>query len=128
MSDYKYSIEAKNVNKVFYKKSRQVKAVIDFNIKITHFGAEAVYTGSEFQLEKNRNWHWMWSTFYFNKKHNGYISALIKIFPKFFSSLFKFIFYFIFLKKYKSEIHKHRLLGIINSVLLKKSWYRPSLN
>ena len=34
MSDYKYSIEAKNVNKVFYKKSRQVKALIDFNIKI----------------------------------------------------------------------------------------------
>ncbi len=34
MSDYKYSIEAKNVNKVFFKKSRQVKALIDFNIKI----------------------------------------------------------------------------------------------
>ena len=34
MSDYKYSIEAKNVNKVFYKKSRQVKALVDFNIKI----------------------------------------------------------------------------------------------
>ncbi len=34
MSDYKYSIEAKNVNKVFYKKSRQVKALTDFNIKI----------------------------------------------------------------------------------------------
>ena len=34
MSDYKYSIEAKNVNKVFYKKSRQVKALINFNIKI----------------------------------------------------------------------------------------------
>ena len=34
MSDYKYSIEAKNVNKVFYKKSQQVKALIDFSIKI----------------------------------------------------------------------------------------------
>ena len=34
MSDYKYSIEAKNVNKTFYKKSQQVKALIDFNIKI----------------------------------------------------------------------------------------------
>ena len=34
MSDYKYSIEAKNVNKFFYKKSQQVKALIDFNIKI----------------------------------------------------------------------------------------------
>ena len=34
MSDYKYSIEAKNVNKFFYKKSQQVKALIDFSIKI----------------------------------------------------------------------------------------------
>ena len=37
MSDYKYSIEAKNVNKIFYKKSQQVKALIDFNIKIEKF-------------------------------------------------------------------------------------------
>ncbi|MDC3156215.1 ABC transporter ATP-binding protein [Pelagibacteraceae bacterium] len=34
MSDYKYSIEAKNVNKVFYKKSKRVNALIDFNINI----------------------------------------------------------------------------------------------
>ena len=34
MSDYKYSIEAKNVNKIFYKKSIKIKALIDFNIQI----------------------------------------------------------------------------------------------
>ena len=34
MSEYKYSIEAKNVNKVFYKKSSAVDALIDFSIKI----------------------------------------------------------------------------------------------
>ena len=34
MSDYKYSIEAKNVNKVFYKKYQKVDALIDFNLKI----------------------------------------------------------------------------------------------
>ena len=34
MSDYKYSIEAKNVNKTFYKKSKEVKALTDFNINI----------------------------------------------------------------------------------------------
>jgi len=34
MSDYKYSIEAKNVNKVFYKKSKKVNALIDFSIKL----------------------------------------------------------------------------------------------
>ena len=34
MSDYKYSIEAKNVNKVYYKKSQKVNALIDFSIKL----------------------------------------------------------------------------------------------
>ena len=34
MSDYKYSIEAKNVNKIFYKKSQKVNALIDFSIKL----------------------------------------------------------------------------------------------
>ena len=34
MSEYKYSIEAKNVNKIFYKKSKQIPALIDFSINI----------------------------------------------------------------------------------------------
>ena len=27
------------------------------------------------QLEYLRNWHWMWSKFYFNKKHHGFFQA-----------------------------------------------------
>ena len=34
MSDYKYSIEAKKVNKTFLKKNQEVKALIDFDISI----------------------------------------------------------------------------------------------
>tara|TARA_Y100001970_G_scaffold241607_1_gene305310 strand:+ start:289 stop:1212 length:924 start_codon:yes stop_codon:yes gene_type:complete len=34
MSDYNYSIEAKDVNKIFYKKSKQIEALTDFNINI----------------------------------------------------------------------------------------------
>ena len=34
MSDYKYSIEAKNVNKTFLKKTQKVEALIDFSITI----------------------------------------------------------------------------------------------
>ena len=37
MSDYKYSIEAKNVNKIFYKNSRKVSALINFDIKIINY-------------------------------------------------------------------------------------------
>ncbi len=34
MSDYKYSIDAKNVNKIFYKKSKGIKALTNFDIQI----------------------------------------------------------------------------------------------
>ncbi len=34
MSDYKYSIEAKNVNKNFFKKTKEIKALINFDIQI----------------------------------------------------------------------------------------------
>ena len=34
MSDYNYSIEAKDVNKVFYKKTNEIKALTDFSILI----------------------------------------------------------------------------------------------
>ena len=105
-----------------------VKIFIDPSIKVEHFGGTSHASKINKPMELSRNWHWMWSSFYFNKKHYGYLFALIKIFPKFFSSLFKFIFYLIIFKKNKSDIYKHRLLGIINSVLLKKSWYRPFVN
>ena len=105
-----------------------VKIFIDPSIKVEHFGGTSHTSEINKPMELSRNWHWMWSSFYFNKKHYGYLFALIKIFPKFFSSLFKFIFYLIIFKKNKSDIYKYRLLGIINSVLLKKSWYRPFLN
>jgi len=105
-----------------------IKIFIDPSIKVEHFGGSSHVSEINKSMELSRNWHWMWSSFYFNKKHYGYLSALIKIFPKFFSSLFKFIFYLIIFKKDKSDIYKHRLLGIINSVLLKKSWYRPFVN
>ena len=104
------------------------KIFIDPSIKVEHFGGSSHVSEINKPMELSRNWHWMWSSFYFNKKHYGYLFALIKIFPKFFSSLFKFIFYLIIFKKNKSDIYKYRLLGIINSVLLKKSWYRPSVN
>jgi len=105
-----------------------IKIFIDPSIKVEHFGGTSHISEISEPMELSRNWHWMWSSFYFNKKHYGYLFALIKIFPKFFSSLFKFIFYLIIFKKNKSDIYKYRLLGIINSVLLKKSWYRPFLN
>ena len=108
-------------------KKNNSKIFIDPTIKVSHLGGKSHNLEIEKPMELSRNWHWMWSTFYFHKKHYGYLTAMIKILPKLTSSLIKFIIFLITFQKYKSEIYKHRLSGIINSVLLKKSWYRPKL-
>ena len=108
-------------------KNNNSKIFIDPSIKVDHLGGASHNLEIEKPMELSRNWHWMWSTFYFHKKHYGYLTAVIKILPKLSSSLIKFIIFFITFQKYKSEIYKHRLSGIINSVLLRKSWYRPKI-
>ena len=108
-------------------KENNSKIFIDPTIKVSHLGGTSHNSEIEKPMELSRNWHWMWSTFYFYKKHYGYLIAMIKILPKLLSSLIKYVIFLITFQKYKSEIYKHRLSGIINSVLLKKSWYRPKL-
>ena len=108
-------------------KKNNSKIFIDPTIEVNHLGGTSHNSEIEKPMELSRNWHWMWSTFYFHKKHYGYLSAIIKILPKLFSSFFKFIIFFITFQKSKSEIYKHRLSGIINSILLRKSSFRPKL-
>ena len=104
------------------------KIYLDQNIIIKHEGASSVEKTNNFELEKNRNWHWMWSTFYFHKKYKGFFLALIIILPKLLSSLIKTVFYWITLNKDKRNIYYCRLSGILNSIIGKKSWYRPPLD
>jgi len=75
-------------------------------------------------LEYLRNWHWMWSKFYFNKKHYGFFSAILKTFYNLISSCFKFFIYSMIFNSHKKKIYKMRLCGIYSSILGKKSTYR----
>ena len=98
------------------------------NIIISHDGASSVEKINFIEYEKNRNWHWMWSTFYFHKKHKNFTFALIMILPKLISSIFKSVYYQLIFKKDYRDIYRSRINGILNSILGKKSWYRPSLD
>ena len=109
-------------------KNEKGKIYVCENILINHEGANSVKKENQFELEKNRNWHWMWSTFYYHKKHSGFLFALILIFPKFLTSLIRACYYLIIFSKQKRDIYFHRMNGLLNSILGKKSWYRPSLD
>lgn len=101
--------------------------ILKVNIPVMHIGAASHGDRANLEMEKSRNWHWMWSKFYYNKKHHGYLSGLISTLPSFLSSLIKFLFYSFAKNKIKKNIYKMRFLGLLCSYLLKKSSYRPNL-
>ena len=109
-------------------KKNKGKIYLDKQIYIKHDGASSVNKTNKLDLEKTRNWHWMWSTFYYHKKYNGFLLALIIISPKLFSAIFKTLFYFIIINNKKREIYFCRLSGLLNSIIGKKAWYRPSID
>ena len=109
-------------------KNMNGKIYLDNNIIIKHDGASSVEKSNFLELEKNRNWHWMWSTFYFHKKYKGFLFAFIIISPKLLSALINTIFYQLIFNSSKRDIYFCRLSGILNSILGKKSWYRPKLD
>ena len=107
-------------------KARKEKIFISKNAKIKHYGGKSVDFKKDLEIEILRNWHWMWSKFYFKKKYNGFVYALISsLFPLLTTSL-KSIFFLIINKK-KSKIYSNRLSGLFNSILGNKSFKRPEI-
>jgi N-acetylglucosaminyl-diphospho-decaprenol L-rhamnosyltransferase len=97
------------------------------NSKISHSGSKAVDFKFKNEVELSRNWHWVWSKFYFNKKNFGYFKALKECSLIYLSELIKFTFYLIIGNKFKRKIYYNRASGFYNSLLAKSSWYRPNL-
>ena len=95
--------------------------------KINHIGASGVDKKYSEQIELSRNWHWIWSKFYFNKKHYGFLKAFIDGLPVFLTAILKVLFYSLINHK-KKAIYLHRALGFLNALLGKKSYYRPKID
>lgn len=78
------------------------------------------------QILINKNWHFMWSKFYFYRKLYGYLISILITSPYLVWALIKTIQYINNPKK--SEIYKARISGLINGYFLKKAWFRPNLD
>ena len=91
-------------------------------------GSFAVDKNLEIESLKLRNWHYMWSLFYYNKKNYGYIYALNKSLGRFFRSVIRIIYYLIKFDKKGVITYTYRFLGLVNSILLRKSYFRINLN
>ena len=97
------------------------------SLKIKHLGFKSSNLDvQEFKSdsEKLRNWHWMWSQFYYYKKNYGYFAALTRSVGKLLKSVFKIFIYQIIFDQQNKNKYIYRFLGLVNSMLGCKSYYR----
>ena len=123
--DENFFLYLENIDLCIRQRKNNQKIYILKNSKIKHLGSYSTKQDLSNNLEYFRNWHWMWSKFYFNRKHFGYLIAIAKISNHLMSSILKYIFYTITNNKHKKNIYKMRYLGLYNSIIGKKSFLRP---
>ena len=104
-------------------KEKEQKIFVNKEAKIIHL--EAKSTDIKFEFEKCRNWHWMWSKIYFNKKYSSKIIVTLKFLPKLLLIFLKLIFYLLMINKNKTIIYYYRMSGMFNGLIGKTSWFRP---
>ena len=95
--------------------------------KIKHDGAKTLDIKYKDQVEFTRNWHWVWSKFYFNKKNYGFGKALKETILIYLSAIIKFLYYSIVRDSYNKKKYFNRASGFFNAFLGKSSWHRPDL-
>ena len=97
------------------------------DLKLKHLGFKSSIGKNENEaklIKKMKEWHWMWSSFYFYKKNYGYMNALFKMSGKFIKSFFKLIYFSLTFQKQKREKYFYRFLGIFNSMIGNPSSFR----
>tara|TARA_Y100000992_G_scaffold26658_1_gene15072 strand:+ start:2574 stop:3410 length:837 start_codon:yes stop_codon:yes gene_type:complete len=102
----------------------QGENIIEINVELQHLGGQS-HGQYDLEMENSRNWHWMWSKFYYYRKHHNYMYSFFKTLPNFVSSIIKYLNYMLIGNQNKSNQYKMRFLGLYNSYMLKKSFYRP---
>jgi N-acetylglucosaminyl-diphospho-decaprenol L-rhamnosyltransferase len=125
--DHNFFIYLEEIDLCKRLKKKNKKIYLDKSIKVQHLGGSSHNDLINFEMELSRNWHWMWSTFYYNKKHYGYLNSLVKVSGKFFSSIIKIIFFTLIFNKKKRKIYFQRFSGLLHSIIGNKSWYRPKI-
>ena len=96
-------------------------------LRVHHLGFKSSLNDNHVEnLNTNnlREWHFMWSSFYFYKKNFSYIYALRKLSGKFLRSFLRLIFYSITYQKDKRNKYLYRFLGLFNSIMGRPSKFR----
>jgi GT2 family glycosyltransferase len=114
-------------NDLFYRCLKENKKILLLNkTYIQHKNN----TGSDKEYNEDikyiRDWHLMWSKFYYYKKNFSYIRGVHETYKSFISAFLKTLYYF-YLNKKKYKKYYNRFSGLLNSYMGKKSWKRPDI-
>ncbi len=123
--DENFFLYLENTDLCLRQRKKNEKIFIIKSSEINHIGSYSTKLDKSNNLEYIRNWHWMWSKFYFNRKHFGYVSALFKTSSNLISSSLKYLFYTLTFNKHNKIIYKMRFHGLFSSMTGKKSFLRP---
>ena len=124
--DEKFFLYLENTDLCLRQKKLKEKIYVFKNSKIKHLGSYSTKQDLSKNLEYLRNWHWMWSKFYYNKKHFGYLTAIVKTLHNLISAILKYFLYTLLFNKHKKKVYKMRFLGLLNSMIGNKSYLRPN--
>ena len=105
-------------------KNSNGKIFVVKNSKVQHFAKQA--SENTLNIELCRNWHWMWSLFYYNYKHFGVLIAYRITIVKFISSIIKLFTSLVLFNKKNFLVHYYRLSGLLNAFFKKPAWLRPN--
>ena len=74
-------------------------------------------------IDDIRNWHLMWSKFYYYKKNFSFLRGILETYKSFISSLIKTIYFYLINKK-EFKKYYNRFSGLLNSYIGQQSWKR----
>ena len=108
----------------FRAKKKGLKSYQINSIKINHEVGTSTNIESENEKIKYKylhTWHFIWSKFYFYKKHYGYLLSIVFFFPIYLRTLIKLVLFKILSKKEKNMKYQVRYNGLISSIKGNKS-------
>ena len=112
-----FCLRANKVNKNYQINNIKVKHNVGSSVSINNYREKK-------ELEKLRNWHFIWSKFYYYKKNYGLVYSLIYFIPTLLRVIFRIILYTLIRNNEKREKYLIRFNGLLSSIKGMKSYKR----
>ena len=122
--DEKFFLYFEEIDLLTFCKKNNLKCYLANKIKIKHQRATSIVNDTE-KIRNLRNWHYMWSMFYYNKKNFGFFKAFGFTINFLIKDLAMTVFYILILNPKKMKERFYRVYGASSSILGFKSFLRP---